>query len=124
MKNPLRTIQVLFDDEHLLAVTKPAGVASVHDGAHPKDPDLHAVLEDHEGELFPIHRLDKETSGVIVFARTEEAHRAMSMMFETREVQKTYHAIVEGLALVGSAHGRRCAAARWRPPASHTGGCK
>lgn len=97
MKNPFRTIEVLFDDEHLLAVTKPAGVASVHDGARPNDPDLHAVLEDHEGELFPIHRLDKETSGVIVFARTEEAHRAMSVMFETREVQKTYHAIVMGL---------------------------
>jgi RluA family pseudouridine synthase len=97
MKNPFRTIQVLFDDEHLLAVTKPAGVASVHDGGRPKDPDLHTVLVDHEGELFTIHRLDKDTSGVIVFARTEEAHRAMSVLFESREVQKTYHAIVSGV---------------------------
>ena len=54
------------------------------------------MLEEEHGKLFIVHRLDKGTSGVMVFARDAETHRALNIQFETHEAQKTYHAIVEG----------------------------
>jgi 23S rRNA pseudouridine955/2504/2580 synthase/23S rRNA pseudouridine1911/1915/1917 synthase len=97
MKHPLKTVQVLFEDDALIAVAKPAGIPSVHDGNRPKDPDLASLLEPAYAKLWPVHRLDRDTSGVILFARTEEAHRALSAQFEDRDVHKTYHAILAGM---------------------------
>jgi RluA family pseudouridine synthase len=54
------------------------------------------MLEAQYGKIFIVHRLDKITSGVMVFARDAETHRALNAQFETHEAQKTYHAIVEG----------------------------
>jgi RluA family pseudouridine synthase len=54
------------------------------------------MLQDEFGKVFIIHRLDKVTSGVMVFARTVEAHRMLNNQFENRDVEKIYHAIMEG----------------------------
>ena len=48
------------------------------------------------GQLFAVHRLDKDTSGIVIYARTEEAHRSLCMQFEKREVHKVYHCLVNG----------------------------
>ncbi len=92
----LRRIDVLYDDDHLIAVNKPAGISSAHDAARPDEPDLRALLEARFGPLWPVHRLDRDTSGVIVFARNEAAHRLLSEQFEGRDVTKIYHALVVG----------------------------
>lgn len=89
-------LPVLYEDDDLIVVGKPAGMASVHDGSRPDDPDLHAVLEEHCGRLWPVHRLDRETSGAIVFARNATAHRELNRQFDERDVAKIYHAIVVG----------------------------
>lgn len=89
-------IEVLYEDETLFVLNKPAGIASVHDGFRPEDPDLVTVLEPELGKLWVVHRLDKDTSGAILFARNEEAHRALSRQFEARDVSKAYHALVVG----------------------------
>lgn len=91
-----RRIDILHEDENLIAVNKPAGVTSVHDGARPDEPDLRALLEARFGYLWPVHRLDRDTSGVIVFARNEVAHRALNDQFEGRDVTKIYHALLLG----------------------------
>jgi RluA family pseudouridine synthase len=54
------------------------------------------LLEEQYGKIFIVHRLDKITSGVMVFGRDETTHRALNMQFEHHDAQKTYHAIVEG----------------------------
>jgi RluA family pseudouridine synthase len=54
------------------------------------------MLEGQYGRVFIVHRLDKITSGVMVFARDAETHRALNIQFENHDAQKTYHAIVEG----------------------------
>ena len=54
------------------------------------------MLEEQFGKIFIVHRLDKTTSGVMVFARTAEAHRNLNMQFETHEAKKIYRAIAEG----------------------------
>src|SRR6185436_5054545 len=54
------------------------------------------MLEEMYGKVLVVHRLDKITSGVMVFARDADTHRALNIQFETHEAQKTYHAILEG----------------------------
>jgi RluA family pseudouridine synthase len=54
------------------------------------------MLEEDHGRIFIVHRLDKITSGVMVFARDAETHRALNIQFEDHQAEKTYHAILEG----------------------------
>jgi RluA family pseudouridine synthase len=87
---------VLYRDDDLLVVDKPSGWLSVPDRYDPDAPVVVRDLKESEGELFVVHRLDKDTSGVLIFARNADAHRALSEAFETRAVAKTYEAIVRG----------------------------
>ncbi len=89
-------IPVLFADDYLLVVAKPAGLLTVPDGWQPDLPHLAALLTLQWGRLWVVHRLDRETSGVMVLARTAGAHRALNAQFAQREIRKTYHAIVFG----------------------------
>ncbi len=89
-------IPILYRDDDCVAVLKPCGVAAVPersgDGAC-----LSARLGHQLGRsVLPVHRLDKEVSGVILYALTAEAHRFLNLAFERREVQKTYLAVVHG----------------------------
>jgi len=88
---------VLYEDEDLLAVDKPAGLP-VHPSASYHRNTLTQLLRDRYGRPTPqiAHRLDKETSGVLVCGKTPEAERALKRAFEDRRVDKTYQAIVRG----------------------------
>ena len=88
--------QALYSDAHLLVVDKPAGVLSIPDGYDRSVPYMGRLLEPSYGRLWVVHRLDKDTSGVMVFARNPEAHRSLSNQFATHQVSKTYHTIVDG----------------------------
>jgi len=89
---------VIFEDEHLIAVDKPPGISVIPERARPKEECLKAMMEKELGvPLYVVHRLDKDTSGVIVFAKTQEAHRGLCMGFEEREVKKVYVARVIGI---------------------------
>lgn len=91
-----KDIDILYQDDWLFIVNKPAGLLSAPDRYDPDAPVVSRELEMEFGHLWAVHRLDKDTSGVLVFARTEEAHRAMSVAFEGRKVHKAYHAVVNG----------------------------
>lgn len=67
------------------------------DGWDKDAPYLVKLLEEQYGKAWVVHRLDKITSGVMVFARTANTHRALSMQLEQHEAQKVYHAIVAGV---------------------------
>lgn len=87
---------VLLCDEALLVVDKPAGLPTLPDGYDPQAPHLKSLLEPEYGRLWIVHRLDRFTSGVIVLARTAQAHRALNAQFQEHTVEKVYHAIVTG----------------------------
>lgn len=87
---------LLWEDEQILVVNKPAGMLSIQDGYNPELPHLTASFETKFGELWVVHRLDRDTSGVIMLARNEEAHRDLCKQFERRQVTKIYHALVIG----------------------------
>ena len=89
-------LPLLFSDDHLLAVNKPAGLPTLPDGYDKSAPCLINLLKQQYDRVWVVHRLDKETSGVIIFARTAEAHRALNIAFDSREVHKVYHALVIG----------------------------
>ena len=89
-------INILYQDDDCLAVMKPSGVAAVPERGG-DEACLSAVLSKQLGRrVFPVHRLDKEVSGVILYALTAEAHRFLNTAFETREVRKTYLAVTHG----------------------------
>jgi tRNA pseudouridine32 synthase/23S rRNA pseudouridine746 synthase len=87
---------VLYVDDALLVVNKPAGLPTLVDGYNPNAPYLVGLLKQTYHPLWTVHRLDKDTSGVIVFARTAQAHRHLNTQFEQRQANKVYHALVFG----------------------------
>ncbi|OAM90908.1 RluA family pseudouridine synthase [Termitidicoccus mucosus] len=98
-------LDILFEDRHLLAINKAAGMV-VHPGAATgEDTLVHALLAHCKGGLSGVggverpgivHRLDRETSGVMLVAKTDAAHRGLSEQFSTRALQKEYLALVAG----------------------------
>src|SRR5689334_13754710 len=98
-------LDVLFEDDALLVLNKPPGLV-VHPAAgHEEHTLVNALLHHCAGKLSGIggvarpgivHRLDKETSGCLVVAKTDEAHVALSSQFASRKVEKIYHAILCG----------------------------
>ncbi|SLM20029.1 RluA family pseudouridine synthase [uncultured spirochete] len=93
MKKPF---SVLYIDTEILAIDKPAGVLAVPDHWDPDVPVAREMLSKDLGKLLPVHRIDKDTTGVLLYARDEEAHRELNRRFSTRQVEKTYFAIVHG----------------------------
>ncbi len=89
--------EILYIDAALLVIDKPAGLLSLPDGHDPTKPHLRSVLEPQAGRLWIVHRLDRETSGVMVLARSEEAHRELNRQFSDRGVSKIYHTLVSGV---------------------------
>ncbi len=97
-------LSILYEDPDVIVVDKAAGMV-VHAGAgHARGTLVNALLHHFgtlssvNGEMRPgiVHRLDRETSGVLIVARTDEAHRALARQFHNREVEKTYLALVHG----------------------------
>lgn len=85
---------VVFLDESLVVINKPSGLRSVPDGYDPALPHLRSVLEPVLGRLWMVHRLDKETSGLMVLARDADAHRELNRQFREHEPTKHYLAQV------------------------------
>jgi 23S rRNA pseudouridine955/2504/2580 synthase len=86
---------IIYEDEHLLFINKPAHYSSLDD----RHGDVFSIIRQakkHDENLQLCHRLDKETSGVMVIAKNETIYREMAMLFEKRAITKTYHAIVGG----------------------------
>ena len=86
---------IIHEDENIVGINKPAGMLSVPDRMQ-SEQSLKDMLQDRYGKIFVVHRLDKETSGVIVFAKNEEAHKDLSLQFENRETAKYYSGLVIG----------------------------
>ncbi|KLU15807.1 MULTISPECIES: tRNA pseudouridine(65) synthase TruC [Xenorhabdus] len=91
-------LEIIYQDEHIVAVNKPAGWL-VHRSwlARHETVFVMQTLRDQIGQhVFPVHRLDKPTSGVLLMALSSDVARALSQQFEFHEIQKTYHAVVRG----------------------------
>ena len=93
----MKTLKILYKDRYLLAVDKPSGLLSVP-GRGPEKADCAVSRAAAEfGWVREVHRLDQPTSGILLMARTPEAHRTLSEAFAAREIDKTYMALTTHL---------------------------
>lgn len=102
-------LPVLFENNHFIAVDKPAGWLSIpgREGGAGAAPSVQAELSGKlGGKAWPIHRLDREVSGLILFAKDAQAHREANLWFERRQVHKFYEAWTEGKVPAGEGAGR------------------
>lgn len=89
-------LPLLYIDEAIIVVDKPSGLLSIPDGYQPDLENCLAILQQAYGKVFITHRLDKDTSGVLLFARNAEAHQIINSQFQDRHVKKVYLAWVSG----------------------------
>ena len=87
---------VLFDDGNIIVLNKPSGLLSIPDGYDSAQPNLKLALEQEFGRIWVVHRLDKLTSGVILYAKNADAHRALNEQFSRHIPSKNYRAISYG----------------------------
>ncbi len=99
-------LDLIFEDEHLLVINKPAGLV-VHPAVGNRDGTLQNALLNHDPNLIQlpragiVHRLDKETSGLLVVARTLMAHKILVEQLQAREVKREYRAVAKGVLVAG-----------------------
>lgn len=86
---------ILFENEHFIAINKPSGLLSIPD-RFGKDPSLKTILQEQFGKIYTVHRIDRDTSGLIIFAKDERTHKDLSRKFEGRDVEKYYLGLVNG----------------------------
>lgn len=88
-------LDIIFENEQFIAINKPSGLLSIPDRLG-QEISVKDLLKQKLGSIYTVHRLDRDTSGVIVFAKTEEAHKELSQLFEGREMEKYYVGLVYG----------------------------
>ena len=99
-KNPRRkshdaiSLKILYEDDNLVVVNKTSGLLSIPDRFDTKIPSLKTILAEKYGDIYVIHRIDRDTSGIILFAQNENRHRYYSMAFEEHRIAKKYLGLV------------------------------
>ena len=86
---------LVFENDDFIALNKPPGLLSIPD-REGKEISLKILLKEKYGNIFTVHRLDRDTSGIILFAKNEEAHKHFSLQFEERKTEKIYTGLVLG----------------------------
>lgn len=90
-------LELLYEDENMLFVNKPAGLLVIPDRFDPELASLNKLIEETIGQkIWVVHRLDRDTSGVICFAKNETTHKFLSKQFQEHTVEKYYEGIVNG----------------------------
>ena len=93
---------ILREDDAIIIINKPTGLLVLPDRFDRTLVNLYELLKETFGTIFIVHRIDRETSGVVLFAKTAEMHAMLNTAFEHRQVEKTYRAIVVGSPIADS----------------------
>lgn len=88
-------LEILFEDDFLIALNKPSGLLVLPHRTKP-EPNIKQILEKIYGEIWMVHRLDRDTSGVLLVAKDANTHRLLNIDFQNKQVEKTYWALVNG----------------------------
>ncbi len=91
-----RPFEILYENDDYLVLNKKAGILSIPDRYHDDKVNIYSLLKHYRGEIYSVHRLDKDTSGTMVYAKNEDSLKFLSKQFEDRKVSKKYLALVEG----------------------------
>lgn len=88
--------EVLFEDEDLLIINKSSGIPVLPERQNQEHESIRGLAEKKYGKVYIVHRIDRDTSGILCLAKHADAHKAMNKLFLERKVEKTYLAIVDG----------------------------
>jgi len=88
--------EIIFEDNDLIVVNKTAGVYTIEPRHKTDDGILYDELLKISEEIFTVHRLDRETSGLVVFAKNAKTHKLLSEQFQNNAIEKVYYAFVDG----------------------------
>ena len=92
-----KKLEIVYSDDALVVIDKPPGLLSLPDRYDRTIPNIREMMTERFGEIFMVHRLDRDTSGVMVLGRTAESHKNLNDQFEHQQVRKIYHGIVGGI---------------------------
>jgi 23S rRNA pseudouridine955/2504/2580 synthase/23S rRNA pseudouridine1911/1915/1917 synthase len=87
---------IIFENERFVAINKPAGLLTIPDRHNEKLDSVYKIFQQQYQKIFIVHRLDRDTSGIILFAKDEATHKFLSQLFEQRNVEKYYQGIIQG----------------------------
>jgi len=88
-------LDIILEDDDMVVINKPPGLFSIPD-RFGKEASVKTLLQEKYGTIFTVHRLDQQTSGLIIFAKNAEAHKVLSELFEGRTIVKKYFGLVNG----------------------------
>ena len=88
---------IVFIDSWVILINKPSGLRTIPDGYDKEKENLHSLLKKVYPEVMTVHRLDKDTSGLIIFARDKDVHKMLNLQFEKRLINKKYFALVHNI---------------------------
>lgn len=92
----VKEFKKIYEDDYILVINKSPMVLTIPDRWNTLIPSLQSILKSQYEEIFTVHRLDRDTSGIMVYAKNAETHKYLNGLFEKQEIEKIYHAIVEG----------------------------
>jgi len=90
-------LEIIFENENIIAINKPSGLLTIPDRYNHALPSVYELLKEKEQNIFTVHRLDVGTSGILLFAKTPEAHNNLNEQFSNHTVKKIYTAVLEGV---------------------------
>ncbi len=88
--------EMIYIDDQMLIADKPSGLTVIPERFNTTKPSLQSILQEKYGKLWVVHRIDRETTGLVCFARNEDAHKNLCKQFENHEVKKMYKVLVSG----------------------------
>lgn len=92
----MKGLTIVFENDDFIAINKEPGMLTIPDRHDDTQLSLYKILNQQYGKIFIVHRLDRDTSGLILFAKNEATHKYLSQLFEQRNIQKKYLGIVRG----------------------------
>lgn len=92
----LKGVSIIFENEDFIAVNKSSGMLTIPDRHDETQLSLYKILSQQYGKIFIVHRLDRDTSGLVLFAKNETTHKYLSQLFEKRNIEKIYVGIIRG----------------------------
>jgi 23S rRNA pseudouridine1911/1915/1917 synthase len=95
-KMQVNKVSIIFENDDFVALNKPAGILTIPDRHDETQLSLYQILLEQYGKIFIVHRLDRETSGLLLFAKNEASHKYLSQLFEQRNIEKVYLGIIRG----------------------------
>lgn len=92
----MKPLSIIFENDDFVAINKEPGMLTIPDRHDDTQISLYKTLDKQFGKIFIVHRLDRDTSGLILFAKNESSHKYFSQLFEQRNIEKKYLGIVRG----------------------------